>query len=145
MLLNDEWSGMGFVVGYMVGLMLLFLMRRFFTTPLYLRKILATVKFLIVVTREIILSTVFVIQKVVNPKATIAPGIFTLHTVLESDIEITILSLLITLTPGSVVMEVTPEGKTLYIHAIDIPEAKNTVLKSIYAFEEAIMEVTRNV
>ena len=41
-------------------------------------------------------------------------------------------------------MEVSPDGKILYVHAIDIPDAKRTVIKSINAFEKAIMEVTRD-
>ena len=74
----------------------------------------------------------------------LAPGIFSLETHLDGDWEITALAMLITLTPGSVAMEVSPDGKILYVHAIDIPDAKRTVIKSINAFEKAIMEVTRD-
>jgi multicomponent Na+:H+ antiporter subunit E len=145
MLLNDGWSSLDFLIGYIIGLGLIFIMRHFFPTPFYLRKLWAVVKFMVVVTRELILSSIFVIRLVVSPRLTFAPGIFSLETKLEGDWEITVLSLLITLTPGSVVMEVSPEGKILYVHAIDIPDAKRTVIKSIYAFEKAIMEVTRDV
>lgn len=145
MLLNDEWSYFTFTVGYMIGLSLIFLMRRFFPTSFYLKRIFATVKFLIVVMRELISSSVFVIRLVLNPRIIFVPGIFKLETVLESDWEVTILSLLITLTPGSVVLQVSPDGKTLYIHAMDMPSVTSTVIKSIHAFEEAIMGVTRDV
>ena len=53
--------------------------------------------------------------------------------------------MLITLTPGSVVMEISPDGKTLYVHAMDIPESSDAVLKSTKAFEKAIKDVTRHV
>ena len=68
-----------------------------------------------------------------------------METKLEGDWEVTALSLLITLTPGSVAMEVAPGGKLLYIHAMDMPSAQSTVVKTIIAFEKAIMGVTRNV
>ena len=145
MLLNDEWSSLDFFIGYIIGLGLIFIMRRFFPTPYYLKKLWALVKFVVVVSRELILSSIFVIRLVVSPRLTFTPGIFSLETELEGDWEITVLSLLITLTPGSVVMEVSPDGKILYVHAIDIPDVKNTVIKSIHAFEKAIMGVTRNV
>ena len=52
--------------------------------------------------------------------------------------------MLLTLTPGSVVMEVNPEGDMFYIHAMDIEKSKEDVLRSIERFEKAIMEVTRH-
>jgi multicomponent Na+:H+ antiporter subunit E len=66
-----------------------------------------------------------------------------METSLESDLEVTLLSLLLTLTPGSVVMEVSHDNKVLYIHAMDIPELSDLVLRSRDRFEEAIKKVTR--
>ena len=51
--------------------------------------------------------------------------------------------MLITLTPGSVVMEISPNGKIFYIHAMDIPESSDAVLRSRDKFEAAIKKVTR--
>jgi multicomponent Na+:H+ antiporter subunit E len=67
MLLNDQWSSMNFLSGYIIGLALIFIMRRFFPTPFYLKKLLAMVKLLLVFLEELILSSIFVIQKVINP------------------------------------------------------------------------------
>lgn len=145
MLLNDEWSYFNFTVGYMIGLLVIFLMRRFFPTKFYLKRVFAMFKFLIVVMNELISSSIFVIKFALNPRIIFIPGIFELRTVLESDWEVTILSLLITLTPGSVVIEISPDKKLLYIHAMDMPSVTSTVIKSIHAFEKAIMEVTRDV
>ncbi|NMA02863.1 MAG: Na+/H+ antiporter subunit E [Clostridia bacterium] len=145
MLLADEWGSLNFIMGYLVGLGLIFIMRRFFTTEFYMVKLLAMAKLLGVFIRELISSSVFVIKQVLSPQMTFEPGIFQLETKLEGDWEVTALSLLITLTPGSVAMEVAPGGKLLYIHAMDMPSAQSTVVKTIYAFEKAIMGVTRNV
>ena len=62
---------------------------------------------------------------------------------MKSDVEVTMLSLLLTLTPGSVVMEVSPEGDTLYIHAMDVEQSRDGLIKQLKNFEKAIMEVTR--
>ncbi len=40
-------------------------------------------------------------------------------------------------------MEVSPDGKTFYVHAMDIPESRDVVLQAKAVFEKAIMEVTR--
>lgn len=144
-LLNDEWSGLNFLIGYLIGLGLLFIMRRFFASPFYLKKLFAMCKLVVILIRELILSSVFVIRQVLSPRMTFIPGVFSLETELEGEWEITVLALLLTLTPGSTVMEVSADGRILYIHAMDVPDAKLTVTKASRAFEKTIMEVTRDV
>lgn len=144
MLLKDEFNSLTFLTGYLVGLCIVFGMRRFFPTPFYLKKFWAAIKLVYILIRELILSSIYVMKYVVNPKLVFRPGIFALETKLRGDWEITLISLMISLTPGSVVMEVSHDGKTLYIHAMDTPDVQDTVINSINVFEKAIMEVTRN-
>jgi multicomponent Na+:H+ antiporter subunit E len=143
MFFQDEWSFLTFLSGYIVGIIILLFIRRFFTKPLYLLVVWAVFKLLYVFIRELISSAIVVMKQILRPKINVTPGIFRIDTDLKGDLEITLLSLLICLTPGSVVMEVTPESKSLYIHAMDIPESKNSVLKSQKIFERAIKDVTR--
>jgi multicomponent Na+:H+ antiporter subunit E len=145
MFFQDQWSILSFFSGYLVGLLIVFSMRRFFPTRFYLLSLLAILKLLLVFIRELVSSSVLVVQQVVRPKVNITPGIFSLETELEGDLEVTLLSLLISLTPGSVVVEVSDNGKVLYIHAMDIPESSDSVIRSKNAFEKAIKDVTRYV
>ncbi|WP_047985530.1 Na+/H+ antiporter subunit E [Ornithinibacillus californiensis] len=143
MFFQDEWRFLSFLSGYIVGILILFFMRRFFNKPLYVFFVWAAIKLLYVFSYELLGSAILVIRQVLRPKINITPGIFRIDTDLEGDVEITLLSLLICLTPGSVVMEVTPNGKSLYVHAMDVPESKESVLKSQLIFERAIKDVTR--
>ena len=145
MFFQDQWSILSFFSGYLVGLIIVFSLRRFFPTRFYLLSLLAISKLLLVFIHELISSSVLVVKQVIRPKINITPGIFKLETELEGDIEVTFLSLLITLTPGSVVMEVSDDEKSLYVHAMDIPESSDAVIKSKNAFEKAIKDVTRYV
>lgn len=145
MFLQDEWSILAFFSGYIVGIIIVFSLRRFFNHRFYLWTFLAIVKLLLVFTHELITSSVLVVKQVTRPKINVTPGIFKLETELKGDIEITLLSLLITLTPGSVVMELAPSNKILYVHAMDIPESSDAVKKSVKIFEKAIKDVTRYV
>ncbi|WP_338470037.1 Na+/H+ antiporter subunit E [Niallia sp. XMNu-256] len=145
MFFQDSWHFISFLGGYLVGLFILFSMRRFFKVRFYLITLWAVVKLLIVFIRELISSSVLVVRQIMKPKLNITPGIFKMNTELETDTEVALLSLLLTLTPGSVVMEVTPDRKTLYIHALDIPESSDAVIKSTKVFEKAIKDVTRYV
>lgn len=141
MFLQDDWSIITFFTGYVIGLMVIFGLRRFFPSKFYPKTLLAIFKLLIIFTYELIDSGILVVRQVLRPKINITPGIFRLRTELETDWEITLLSLLITLTPGSLVMDLSPDGKTLYIHAMDIPESRDIVINAKNRFEKAIKEV----
>ncbi|SPU21210.1 monovalent cation/H+ antiporter subunit E [Niallia circulans] len=140
---EDQFYFSTFFAGYLVGIGILYVMRRFFFNEFYLHRLFAVVKLLIIFIRELFYSSVVLIKQILSPKLKITPGIFTYRTELKSDVEITALALLLTLTPGSVVIEISPSNDVFYIHAMDIPESKNSVLRAMTTFEKAIMEVTR--
>lgn len=137
------WNTPSFFLGFLIGLALIFTLRRFFHYKFYLIKVLAIIKLLLLFLKEIVLSNIMVAKHVISPKLNIRPGIFAFPTELKSDWEITTLACLITLTPGTLTLEVSPKGNILYIHAIDIPDAEEVILQIKNSFEKAIMEVTR--
>ena len=143
MFLQDEWNVLTFISGYLVGIVVLFMIRRFFPHPFYLKTMLAVVHLLIVFIRELVTSSFLVLKQVVRPKIDVKPGIFRLKTNLEGQWEIPLLALLLSLTPGSVVVEISSDNKIFYIHALDINESKKAIIKSKKVFEKAIKEVTR--
>ncbi|WDU79728.1 Na+/H+ antiporter subunit E [Lysinibacillus sp. G01H] len=145
LLLQDEVTPQfsTFLMGFVVGMGILYAMHRFYGTQFYMRRVFSIIKLLWLFNWELFLSSYSVLRQITTPKLNITPGIFTYKTVLKGDWEITTLALLLTLTPGSVVMEVSEEGDVFYIHAMDIEESKDAVIRSIGKFEQAIMEVTR--
>lgn len=143
MFLQDNWNVLTFFSGYLFGLLVLYILRRYFPSKFYPLTLFAIVKLFLVFIYELFTSSILVIRQVTRPKINITPGIFTLETDLEGDTEVTLLALLLTLTPGSVVVEVSHDSKRFYIHAMDIPESSEAVLRSQEKFEKAIKEVTR--
>jgi len=145
LLLQDEVTPQfsTFLMGFIVGMGILYAMHRFYGTQFYLRRVFSIIKLLWLFNWELFLSSYSVLKQITTPKLNITPGIFTYKTALKGDWEITALALLLTLTPGSVVMEVSEEGDVFYIHAMDIEQSKDAVIRSIGKFEQAIMEVTR--
>lgn len=145
LLLQDEVTPQftTFLMGFIVGIGILYAMHRFYGTQFYLRRVFSIVRLMLLFSWELLLSSYSVLKQITTPKLTITPGIFTYKTALKGDWEVTALALLLTLTPGSVVMEVSEEGDLFYIHAMDMEESKDAVIRSIGKFEKAIMEVTR--
>lgn len=143
MLLKNDFSGVQFFYGYFIGVGLLFALRRFLKFDFYFRRIIALIKLLLLFTYKLILANIDVIKIVLSPKMNIQPGIIAVPTVLKSDWEVTLLSCLISLTPGTVSMYYSEDGRTIYIHAIHIEDKEELVAEIHNSFEKAIMEVTQ--
>jgi multicomponent Na+:H+ antiporter subunit E len=143
MFFQNDWSVLTFFSGYLFGILVLFILRRYLPSKLYLITLLAVIRLLFVFVFELFTSTIVVIKQIIRPKINITPGIFTLETELEGELEVTLLALLLTLTPGSVVVEVSPDNKIFYMHAMDIPLSSDAVIRSKSKFENAIKKVTR--
>lgn len=131
------------ITGFIIGSFIILIMRRFFGGQFYLQRFVSIIKLIIIFISEIFHSSIVVIKHILSPKINIEPGIFKYKTILQGDWEVTTLALLLTLTPGSVVMEVNEKGNEFYIHAMDIKRYKGDLERSLKVFEKAIMEVTR--
>jgi len=109
------------------------IVKRFFSAIKYLFKFLW----------EMAKANLHVAYIVIHPKLPIKPGIVKIKTKLTKDSAITVLTNSITLTPGTLTIDVNPETRELYIHWIDVESTdveKNT--KTIGGkFEKLLMEV----
>ena len=143
MFLVQNFSGQGFIVGYVLGLVALIGMRRFFKVRLYVHRVWAAVKLCVLFIKELILANIAVLKVVLKPKLDMQPAFFAYPTTLTEDWEIVLLSSLITLTPGTVVIHVSDDAKTLYIHAIDCTDVDEVIASIRDSFEKAILEVSR--
>ncbi len=143
MFLSVSFTAPSFIVGYLLGLLIILAMRRFFPNRFYLWRVVASISLLLLFLKELIKANVDVLKTVLKPKLDFQPGIFAYETNLKKDWEVTLLANLITLTPGTLVMDVSMDKKILYVHAIDLPD-KDAVIDDIRnSFEKAIMEVSR--
>ncbi|WP_210365726.1 Na+/H+ antiporter subunit E [Bacillus sp. REN3] len=143
MFLKTSYTPATFFVGYFFGLLIIYIFRRFFTSRFYLLRVVAVLKLILIFMRELVLSNIEVLKVILSPKLDIKPGIFAFPTELKKDWEITTLANLITLTPGTLVVEVSPDNKILYVHAMDISDADEAIRGIKDSFEKAIMEVSR--
>lgn len=143
MFLKGEYSVRDFFNGYFFGLLMIFALRRFFHHRFYIWNVFAVIKLIYIFNRELIMSNIAVLKVVLAPKINARPGIFKLETELKKDWEITILANLITLTPGTLVVEISDDNRYLYIHAMDLEDAEEARKDIKNTFEKAIQEVSR--
>jgi len=143
MLLHDEWNMLTFTVGFLLGFLIIFSVRRFFPTPFYGRKLWSIMKLIYLFSIDLVVSSVLVIGQIIRPKLNIQPGIFRMETKLKSEWELSMLVNLLTLTPGSVIMEIELEKGLLYVHTMDIEKLQDSVIKTKNKLEDVIIEVMR--
>ncbi|MGE9214977.1 Na+/H+ antiporter subunit E [Exiguobacterium mexicanum] len=143
MFFTGTFTTSGFIIGYLLGLLVIFMMRRFFkNTDFYFTRVLKLFKLFLIFCRELVVANIEVLRLVLSPKLKIQPGIFRYHTELDAGWKVSWLSMLITLTPGTVVVQVSDDNKTLYIHALHMPD-KESLKQDIYDnFESNIKEAT---
>lgn len=145
MLLSTSIAPRTFMIGYLIGALLIFLMRRYFTAKFYLGWVWASIKLMLIFLKELALANWDVLRIVLQPKKlSIKPVIFEFPVELEHDWEITLLSALITLTPGTLVVHVSDDQRKLYIHAIDENDVDGAIASIKNSFEKAIKEVRQS-
>ncbi|MDZ5472084.1 Na+/H+ antiporter subunit E [Bacillus sp. 31A1R] len=143
MFLKVSYDPVTFLVGFFFGLLTIFMFRRFFHSRFYLLRVVAVLNLFFLFIKELILANISVLKVILRPKLNVTPGIFALPTELTEEWEITVLANLITLTPGTLVVDVSMDNKILYIHAMELEDAEQAILSIKNTFEKAIMEVSR--
>lgn len=144
MFLSSNYSVSRFIIGYLLGIIVIVALRKFFNSRLYIDRIWAFIKLTILFIKELIIANVAVLKLVIQPKLTMQPAFFKYDTALTEEWEITLLSSLITLTPGTVVVHVSDDSKSLFVHVIDSNDIDETIDSIKNSFEKAILEVSRS-
>ena len=81
--------------------------------------------------KELVLSSVQVAVAVVKPDMGIAPGIVAVPLEAESDLEVTTLANLISLTPGTLTIDVARDRSELYVHTMFRADHADEVVERI--------------
>ncbi len=132
-----------FLTGFGLGYALLAWLRPLPESARYARRVPAVAGLMAFFVWELVVSTLRVAGDVVTPQRLRRPGIVAVPLDAESDAEITLLACLVTLTPGSLSLDVSEDRTRLYVHAmfVDDPDEVRRQIKQ--GFERRILEVLR--
>jgi len=141
--LTAERSTENLIVGALFGYILIWAFRdTLFPNASYTKKPHQVVYFIGFFLWELLIANIRVAKEVLSPTLTANPAIVAVPLDLESDIEITTLANLITLTPGTLSLDVSEDRKTLYVHTMYLDnndvEAFRTDIKN--GFEQRVRE-----
>ena len=141
---EDSFQFSTFVSGFIIGLIVIYILHRFFGQAFYPKKIWIAIKFLGVYLYQLITSSISIINYILFKTRHMNPGLLTYETNLKNDWAITFLTILIIITPGSAVIRISKTTNKFFIHSIDVSEKeKESLLKSIKQYENLITEVSQ--
>ncbi len=134
-----SFSPENLVFGFVLGFLSLWLVRHRFNPDNFNRPIrIARLAGLFLI--ELFLSAFRVAADTISPRMSFRPAIIAVPLDVDSEVEIMLLANLISLTPGSLSVDVSTDRSTLYVHVMDVddPEALRREIKD--GFERRIQE-----
>lgn len=114
--------------------------RRLRTLP---RKLVLLSGYLVLFAWEVVASALRVAHDVLTPEHHMRPAVVGVPLDAETDAEITLLAVLVTLTPGTLALDVSPDRRTLYIHAMYAADVEQVRREVKDRFERRVLELLR--
>lgn len=149
MLLAVVWAALmnsfGFatlVAGFIIGFVALWAASPLYDNPtMYFLRVWRIVRLALYFVYELLVSSLQVVQAVIMPRIATNAKIIEVPLDVKSDAEILLVTSLISLTPGTLSIDVTEDRKTLFVHAMfaEDPDAQIAQLKS--GMERMVREV----
>ncbi len=143
MMMAGEVSAGTFAVGMVVGYLILWVSRSAWGETKYFTKIPLVIMFVLYFLKELVRANLTVAFDILTPKDYMEPGVIAVPLDVESDIEITLFANLVTLTPGTLSLDVSSDRKTLYVHALYVKDAAQFRRELKGGLEKRLIEVMR--
>jgi multicomponent Na+:H+ antiporter subunit E len=140
---TGQFSLANLVVGFVLGYLVLRLMYGILPDSGYFLRVRRVVSFTFFFIGEVIRANLRIARDVLTPRHTIRPGIVAVPLDAERDNEITLLATLISLTPGSLVLDVSNDRRVLYVHAMHVRDRESFIHEIKDGFERRVLEVLR--
>ena len=141
--MSGTFTGLNLLFGAAIGTLAVLLLRRNLASPKGLRRLCDLFSLAMLFFYELGASAVRVTIVVLSPdlKAALRPAIIAFPLSVKSDAEITLLANLITLTPGTLSVDVSDDRSLLYVHALTIGTREALIADIAGGFEAKVREV----
>ncbi|PRD52628.1 Na+/H+ antiporter subunit E [Sphingobacterium gobiense] len=132
-----------FLFGFMMGFLILWIMNRNETDQRYFYRVPKIIGFAFYFLYEILKANVQVAFDVITPKYFFKPGIVKYPMAAKTDFEITLLTTMISLTPGTLIVDISDDKKTIYIHVMYLSDPDAFVRQTQTGLERRLLAILR--
>lgn len=142
--MTGSFSGLNLLLGGAIGALAVLLLRRELAPPRRFRQIRRIASLALLFLWELGVSAVRVAIIVLSPnlKSALRPAIIAFPLSVQSDAEITLLANLITLTPGTLSVDVSDDRSLLYVHVLQLTTREALIADIAGGFEAKIREIS---
>jgi multicomponent Na+:H+ antiporter subunit E len=142
MALTGQFDPLNFAAGFIFGYLLLRLLRPPDESLAYFNRGWRVIRFLIFYLKELLLANLRVAVAVLSPHLNLTPAVVAIPLDARSDLAVVLLSNLITLTPGSLTLDVSTDCHILYVHTMHAEDI-DKFRREIKNLEKRVLEVTQ--
>lgn len=143
MFLSGDLNFINFIEGFLIGFIILWVSKHASESYDYFKKIPRIIGFVFYFFYELFVANLKVAYDIITPKHRMEPSIIAIPLTVDKDFEITILANLITLTPGTLSLDVSTNKKILYVHSMYVSDPKDFIDEIKNGFEQKLLEITR--
>lgn len=141
--LSGEFSGLNFMLGFMLGYAALaMLQKEFVLLEGYAQRLPRLLGFFAFFIKELVKANLKVAFDVLTPPWHMQPGVIALPLKAKTDLEITMVANFISLTPGTLSLDVSDDRQVLFVHAMFLQDEEE-LFASLYEVERRILEIMR--
>ncbi|MGV8854324.1 MAG: Na+/H+ antiporter subunit E [Devosia sp.] len=140
--ITGNFSPLNLLLGAGIGAVTALLLRNWFASPRLLRRLRRIVSLVLLFVWELLVSAVRVAIIVITPdiKSALRPAIIAFPLTVKSDAEITLLANMVTLTPGTLSVDVAEDRSVLYVHTLHLVDRETLIAEIASGFERKIQE-----
>lgn len=132
-----------FLFGFLISFGIMYLVNTDDKTSGYFRRVPNVVGFIFFFVVELIKANIQVAFDVLTRKDHMKPGIVGIPLDAETDLEITLLANFISLTPGTLSLDISTDRKTLYVHGMYIEDVESFIINVKMGFERRLLNILR--
>ena len=132
-----------FLSGFVLGYAALWLSKPLYPDTLYFKKLPKTINLAGYFLKELIVSNLRVLWDVITPRHINRPGIIGIPLTAQTELEIFVVASLISLTPGTLSVDLSEDHKTLFVHVMFLDDVEKARAEIKNGLERRILEVMR--
>lgn len=140
-ILTGSFTRDNFLFGAVIGYLILLMFRSTLGATSYFKKVRQIFDFVVYFAWQLLISNLRVAYEVLTPGMRMCPGIVAIPLDIQRDIEITLLANLITLTPGTLSLEVAEDKSVLYVHSMYVDDRDEFITSIKDGFEKRVQEL----
>lgn len=138
-----DWSLTGLGAGFGVGYLALWISRPLYGESTYFGRVFRVLRLICFFLWELLRSNIRVLWDIVTPSERSRPGIIGVPLDAKTDFEIMLVANLISLTPGTLSLDLSEDRRTLYVHFMFLDDVENARREIKDGLEKRILEAVR--